>query len=107
MKINNPGEIGGLNGSGVNGASSARGHAAAKPNSPAAQGDSVRISELSRELHAFDASSVNADDKDVVDSERVSEIRQAISEGRFKVNPEKVADNLIASVRELLVNQKP
>ncbi len=36
------------------------------------------------------------------DAQRVAEIRQAISEGRFMVNPERVADGLINSVREML-----
>ena len=38
----------------------------------------------------------------VVDSAKVEEIKQAISEGRFKVNAEKVADSLIESVRQML-----
>lgn len=35
-------------------------------------------------------------------SQKVSEIRQAISEGRFQINPERIADGLINSVREML-----
>ena len=35
-------------------------------------------------------------------SEKVAEIRQAISEGRFQINPELIADGLISSVREML-----
>jgi negative regulator of flagellin synthesis FlgM len=38
----------------------------------------------------------------VVDIGRVQEIKQAISEGSFKVNPEAVADRLLETVRELL-----
>jgi len=38
----------------------------------------------------------------VVDRARVDEIRQAISEGRFTVDAERIADGLIKSVRELL-----
>ena len=33
---------------------------------------------------------------------RVEEIKQAISEGRFVVNPEKVADGLLETIRDLL-----
>ena len=40
-----------------------------------------------------------------VDSARVSEIKQAISEGRFSVDSEKVADGLIESVRQMLAAQ--
>lgn len=36
------------------------------------------------------------------DAKRVAEIRQAISEGRFQVNPERIADGLVDSVREML-----
>ena len=38
----------------------------------------------------------------VVNASKVAEIKQAISEGRFKVNPEAVAGKLIATVRELI-----
>ncbi|MBK6636270.1 MAG: flagellar biosynthesis anti-sigma factor FlgM [Rhodocyclaceae bacterium] len=37
---------------------------------------------------------------------RVAEIRQAISEGRFQVNPEKIADGLLQSVREFLADRQ-
>ncbi len=44
----------------------------------------------------------------VFDSQKVAEIRQAISEGRFKINPERIADGLISSVREMLgQNRQP
>lgn len=35
-------------------------------------------------------------------AQKVAEIRQAISEGRFQINPERIADGLISSVREML-----
>lgn len=35
-------------------------------------------------------------------SQKVAEIRSAISEGRFQINPERIADGLISSVREML-----
>ena len=38
----------------------------------------------------------------MVNIERVQEIKQAISEGSFKVNPEVVADRLLETVRELI-----
>lgn len=37
-----------------------------------------------------------------VDAARVAEIRQAIREGRLEINADKIADGLIASVREQL-----
>lgn len=41
------------------------------------------------------------------DSQRVAEIRQAVAEGRFQINAEKIADNLIQSVRDLLAKDRP
>jgi negative regulator of flagellin synthesis FlgM len=41
-----------------------------------------------------------------VDRAKVDAIKQAILEGRFQVNPEKIADRLLNSVQELLTNQK-
>lgn len=41
-------------------------------------------------------------------SQKVAEIKQAISEGRFQINPERIADGLISSVREMLdQNRRP
>ncbi|MFC3285164.1 flagellar biosynthesis anti-sigma factor FlgM [Litchfieldella rifensis] len=37
-----------------------------------------------------------------IDSARVAEIRQAISEGRLEIRAERIADGLIDSVRDLL-----
>ena len=39
---------------------------------------------------------------EVFDAARVEKIKQAISEGRFVVNPEKVADQLLDTVRDLI-----
>ncbi|WP_028454370.1 flagellar biosynthesis anti-sigma factor FlgM [Chitinilyticum litopenaei] len=36
------------------------------------------------------------------DADKVAAIRQAISEGRFQVRPEAIANGLLSSVRELL-----
>lgn len=41
----------------------------------------------------------------VVDSAKVEEIKTAIANGSFSVNPEKVADGLIESVRSMLSAQ--
>ena len=42
----------------------------------------------------------------MVDSARVESVKQAISEGRFRIDSDVVADKLLATVREYLVNQK-
>ncbi len=41
----------------------------------------------------------------IVDNGKVDEIKQAISNGDFQVDPEKVADGLIESVRQMLAAQ--
>src|SRR5271165_6180964 len=65
-------------------------------------GDAVHLSALSSQLQSADAvmSSVP-----VVNRAQVDEIKKAISEGRFKVNPEVVADKVLDSVRELIRNK--
>lgn len=42
------------------------------------------------------------DNAPVTNSGRIAEIKQAIAEGRFTVNAEKIADGLLSSVRQLL-----
>lgn len=56
--------------------------------------EAVSLSQVAGSLHAAD--------KPPVDSARIQEIKQAISEGRFKINPEAIADRLIESTRDLL-----
>jgi len=46
------------------------------------------------------------DDGQSYDAGRVSEIKQAISEGRFTINAGAIADRLIASARELVDSQR-
>lgn len=66
-------------------------------------GVSVELSGLSTQLQALD---VQVSSGEVVDAARVSEIKQAISEGRFKVNPDVVADRLLQTVQELIVTYR-
>jgi negative regulator of flagellin synthesis FlgM len=61
--------------------------------------EQVQLSPLSSQLQAIESSMA---DTPVVDSARVAEIRQAIAEGRFRVNPDVVADHLLQTARELL-----
>ncbi|MBX9631641.1 MAG: flagellar biosynthesis anti-sigma factor FlgM [Burkholderiales bacterium] len=65
--------------------------------------DRVAITSLSSQLQALES---RLADVSVVDVARVSAIKQAISEGRFNVDSEVVADRLIATVREYLLSQK-
>lgn len=41
-----------------------------------------------------------------IDGARIAEIKQAISEGRFTVNAEAIADGLINTARDLLQSQR-
>jgi negative regulator of flagellin synthesis FlgM len=44
--------------------------------------------------------------KPPVDEARIKEIKQAISEGRFKINSESIANSLIESARDLVKHSK-
>lgn len=55
--------------------------------------------QLSSQFQAIEAVVSNTP---VVNGQRVAEIKQAIAEGRFQVNPEKIANGLIESVKDML-----
>ena len=67
--------------------------------STATSNDDVQVSGAAAQLLA-------ADDEQVFDAARVSEIKQAISEGRFTINASAIADRLISSARELVAAQR-
>jgi len=60
--------------------------------------ESVSLSQLAGTLQGTEKPPVNA--------ARIQEIKEAISQGRFKVNPEAIADGLIQSARDLLDSQR-
>ena len=76
---------------------------------PASQGgkapaqDNVTLSSTSTQIQALETSISEASG---FDTAKVAAIKQAISEGKFTINPEAIADKLIASTRELLAQQK-
>lgn len=74
----------------------ARGPVAQAPLSSSGSAERVDISSLSARLQEVSAG------ESPVDTRRVAEIKQAIAEGRFQINPEKIADGLLASVRDML-----
>jgi negative regulator of flagellin synthesis FlgM len=49
---------------------------------------------------------MNYADKPPVNSARIQEIKQAISEGRFKINPDAIADSLIDTAKDLIKHAK-
>lgn len=60
--------------------------------------ESVSLSQLAGTMQGTEQPPVNA--------ARIQEIKEAISQGRFKINPEAIADGLIQSARELLDSQR-
>lgn len=60
---------------------------------------SVSLGSAATQLHSMENSMANTP---VVNAAKVAEIKQAISEGRFKVNSEAVAGRLIDTVRDLI-----
>ncbi|MCE1171854.1 flagellar biosynthesis anti-sigma factor FlgM [Azovibrio restrictus] len=69
---------------------------AAKPAGTAAAGEQVKLS---------DAAQLKGSEPPVNNS-RVQEIKQAIAEGRFRVNPEAIAERLITTAQELINAQR-
>jgi len=93
MKIDNSvNSVGSISGS----SSKAKPAASSSASNAAPAGAKVQISSRFQEIEAA------MENTPVVNSERVAEIKQAIAEGRFQVNAERVADGLIASVKDML-----
>lgn len=68
----------------------------------ASTSEKVELSSLSSSLQKAEAAMAETP---IVDQKRVDEIRQAIADGQFKVDANRVAEGLIASVREMLGRQ--
>lgn len=81
---------------GTSSAGTARNPAATRKPADSGASERVDISSLSARLQEVGAGEA------AVDIQRVAEIKQAIAEGRFKINPERIADGLLASVRDML-----
>jgi negative regulator of flagellin synthesis FlgM len=69
---------------------------------PAAGGASLNISPLSSKLQTLES---RLADGDAFDASRVSEIKQSIRDGSFKVNAEAVADKLLAGAHDLFIKR--
>ena len=73
---------------------------------PAAQqsgSTSVSLGSTATQLQSMESSMASAP---LVNAAKVAEIKQAISEGRFKVDASVVADSLIRSVTDLISSHK-
>jgi negative regulator of flagellin synthesis FlgM len=63
----------------------------------------VDINPFSARLQSLESSLAN---QPAIDETKVAEVRQAITEGRFSINPDAIADKLMKSVKDLLTKQK-
>ncbi len=63
----------------------------------------VQLSPLSAQLQSIQRGFA---DTPIIDAARVAELKEAISNGHFKVNAEKVADRLLQTVQELIAAHK-
>lgn len=70
----------------------------APPTSSAGTKEAVSLSTL--------AGSMQTSEKPPINSTRVQEIKEAISEGRFKINADAIADRLIESARDLINSKR-
>lgn len=79
-------------------AASNRGKAESSP-APQQGSTSVSLGTTAAQLNSMENSMAGTP---VADAAKVAEIKQAITEGRFKVNSEVVADRLLQTVRDLI-----
>lgn len=73
------------------------------PNPNTKQENNVHLSPNVTKLQNIDSTSVG---DSIVNTARVQEIKQAISEGNFQINPEVIADRLLETVKELIQSKK-
>jgi negative regulator of flagellin synthesis FlgM len=59
----------------------------------------ISLSNLSTQLQALES---DLSDNSHFDAAKVEAIKKAIQSGQFKINPEAVADKLIANVRDMI-----
>lgn len=104
MKIDKPGKPLPINPIG-DGSARATGNKG-KPGTPVAPqqpgSTSVSLGSTATHLQSMENSMANTP---IANAAKVAEIKQAMSDGRFKVNPEVVADRLIETARDLIGNR--
>ena len=66
---------------------------------PAAQSDSVQLSSLSTQLHALESSLAASGE---FDRTRVEAIKQAIRDGKLAIDPQAIADKMLAGELSLV-----
>ena len=70
--------------------------------SVASAGESVKLSPLASSLQKAEAALAETP---AVERKRIEEIKQAIREDRFQIDPNRIADGLVAEVRQMLDSQ--
>ncbi len=98
MKIDNSKPLTSSVGEATTRTPAARGNAN-RPATPDIAGTSVSLGTTTAQLRSLESSVASSS---AVDSKKVAEIKQAISEGRFQVNAGAIADSLIKSVSDLI-----
>jgi negative regulator of flagellin synthesis FlgM len=83
--------------------SRARDAAASPAGNAAAAGSPVRITDQARTLAALEQALQTVP---VANQARVAEVRLALEEGRYEVNPERIADKLLRMDQELRAAEK-
>ena len=63
----------------------------------------VKLSPLAEQLKAIEGQLSGGE---VFDAGKVAEIKQAIAEGRFQINPDVIAERLLQTVQDLLQKQR-
>lgn len=102
MKINSPVTSTGNSQASGRAKPSTQAGQANRTSGPSASGEKVELSSLSANLQQASALSGG---EQVMDVARVAEIKQAIAEGRFQIKPERIANGVLDSVREILAKQ--
>lgn len=102
MKITGGGSVKPVSPTGVADVSAGKPAGPQGPAAPAPAQDRVEINSVSAQLVQLERL---LSDLSIVDSARVETIKQAITEGRFRIDSDVVADKLLASVREFLAGQ--
>ncbi len=77
--------------------------AAASPVGKTASGSPVHITDQARQLAALEQAVQNAP---IVNEARVAAVRSAIEEGRYEVEPERIADKMLRMDRDLRAAEK-
>lgn len=69
----------------------------------AATSENVTLSTMASQMKTLEAKVANAE---VFDAQKVDAIKSAIASGKFTVDSEKIADGLVASVKDFLSTQR-